>query len=167
MTFPSSTSSGGTKCADKPRLHRAAQTIHFQSHQTGVPQGPHCRTVKWESLYCWQIQIFFLNNGIAQVLIPCVRRRRGKRQISPMNAKRSYLVAALATSLCTSEVKTGALDKFKRFTGREVIVQTVPLQESNSPSQHTTVQISGASSFNASVHCKLQLGLCPDTHYQK
>lgn len=44
----------GHKCAAKPRVHRAAQIIHFQSHQTAVTQGPHCRTVKWEALHCWQ-----------------------------------------------------------------------------------------------------------------
>lgn len=69
-----------------------------------------------------------------------------------------------------TELITGALDKFKPFTGREVTVRTVSLQENNSISQHTAVKISRAMSFNALVHCKphqLQLGLCPNTHNQK
>lgn len=47
---------------------------------------------------------------------PCLGRRRGKRQISPINAKWSYLEIALATSFCTFEFTTGALGKFKPFT---------------------------------------------------
>lgn len=107
---------------------------------------------------------FFFKDGIPHAFSPHSLYEQEEREEASLSH------SSEAPSLCTLEFITGALDKFRPFTGREVTAQTVSIQENNSGSHHTTVQISRASSFNALVHCKphqLQLGLCPDTHYQK
>lgn len=85
MIIPCSTSSVGKKCAAKPRVPKAAQKINFQSHQTGVTLRPHC--VMGSTVLLVDLDMVFLNSGIPEVLIPCLSRRRGKRQISSINAK--------------------------------------------------------------------------------
>lgn len=74
----------------------------------------------------------FLRDGIPHPFSPhsLFEQEEREEQISPILLNET-------TSLCTLDFLTGALDKFRPFTGREVTVQTVSIQENNSVSQCT------------------------------